>query len=43
MIQWHKKIIEKTLNYFGISHYQAYWICGLEGLIIGGLIAYYCF
>ena len=43
MIEWHKKIIEKTLKYFGISHYQAYWICGLEGLIIGGLIAYYCF
>jgi len=26
MIDWHKKQVEKTLESWGLSNYQAYWI-----------------
>ena len=41
MIDWHKKQVEKTLEIWGLSSYQAYWISFLKGLAIGGVIVHY--
>jgi hypothetical protein len=41
MIDWHKKQVEKTLESWGLSSYQAYWISFLKGLVIGGVILLY--
>jgi hypothetical protein len=41
MLDWHKNQVEKVLKSLGLSNYQAFWISFIEGLVIGGLIAYY--
>ena len=41
MIDWHKKQVEKALESWGLSSYQAYWISFLNGLVIGGVIVLY--
>ena len=43
MIEWHKKCVDKVLKLCGMSNYQGMWISFIKGLIIGGLIVYYCF
>lgn len=34
-IKWHKKQIERNLNYFGFSEYQGFWISFTKGLLFG--------
>tara|TARA_B100001175_G_scaffold250807_1_gene218017 strand:- start:235 stop:372 length:138 start_codon:yes stop_codon:yes gene_type:complete len=41
-MDWHKRLVEKTLKAWGISNYQAMWISFLKGLIIGGLLVNFC-
>jgi len=43
MIEWHKKYVDKTLRFFGMSNYQGMWVSFIKGLIIGGLIIYIFF
>ena len=38
IIKWHKKQIEKNLNYFGFTEYQGLWISFFKGLFFGILI-----
>ena len=41
MIDWYKKQVEKTLENWGLSNYQAHRISFLKGLVIGGVIVHY--
>jgi hypothetical protein len=41
MINWHKNQVERTLESWRLSNYQAFWISFVKGLIIGGLIVYF--
>ena len=39
--RWHKKQVEKSLNMFGLSNYQGFWISFLKGLIFGAVIMWF--
>jgi|TARA_A100001388_G_C28608162_1_gene421495 copper chaperone CopZ len=41
IIKWHKKQIEKNLNYFGFSEYQGFWFSFVKGLLFGILIMWF--
>ncbi len=41
IIKWHKKQIERNLNYFGFSEYQGFWISFIKGLLFGILIMWF--
>ena len=38
MINWHKNLVEKMLNSFSLSRYQAMWIAFLKGIVITYII-----
>ena len=40
-IKWHKKQVEKNLNMFKLSNYQALWISFIKGLIFGAIIMWF--
>jgi len=37
-IEWHKKIAEDFMNFFGLDHYGLMWYAWIEGFIVGWLI-----
>jgi len=37
---WHKKILNKTLNFLKISNYVALWISFVKGLFFGAILFY---
>ena len=40
-IKWHKNYAEKSLNMFGLSTYQGFWISFIKGLILGAIIMWF--
>ena len=39
--KWHKNYAEKSLNMFGLSTYQGFWISFIKGLILGAIIMWF--
>ena len=39
--KWHKNYVEKSLNMFGLSTYQGFWISFIKGLILGAIIMWF--
>ena len=37
----HKNYVEKSLNMFGLSTYQGFWISFIKGLILGAIIMWF--
>jgi len=40
-INWHKNYVKKSLNMFGLSNYQGFWISFIKGLIFGAIIMWF--
>ena len=40
-IEWHKKYVKLSLNFFGLSNYQGMWISFIKGLIFGACIMWF--
>ena len=40
-ISWHKNYVKKSLNMFGLSNYQGFWISFIKGLIFGAIIMWF--
>ena len=40
-INWHKNYVKKSLNMFGLSNYQGFWISFIKGLILGAIIMWF--
>ena len=40
-IKWHKNYAKKSLNMFGLSTYQGFWISFIKGLILGAIIMWF--
>ncbi len=40
-INWHKNYVKKSLNMFGLSNYQGFWISFVKGLIFGAIIMWF--
>ena len=40
-LKWHKNYAEKSLNMFGLSTYQGFWISFIKGLILGAIIMWF--
>ena len=40
-INWHKNYVKKSLNMFGLSTYQGFWISFIKGLIFGAIIMWF--
>jgi copper chaperone CopZ len=40
-INWHKNYVKKSLNMFGLSNYQGFWISFMKGLIFGAIIMWF--
>jgi copper chaperone CopZ len=40
-INWHKNYVKKSLNMFGLSNYQGFWISFIKGLIFGAVIMWF--
>ena len=43
MLRWHVEFSENFRKKFNLSTYSMYWICWLEGLILGLIISYFIF
>jgi hypothetical protein len=43
IIRWHKEFSEKKRLFYGLSHYGAYWVSWIKGIIFGMLIMYFIF
>ena len=40
-INWHENYVKKSLNMFGLSNYQGFWISFIKGLIFGAIIMWF--
>ena len=40
-IEWHKKYVKSSLNFFGLSNYQGMWISFIKGLVFGACIMWF--
>ena len=38
---WHQKFIEKKRLYYKVTHYQAYWLSWLKGIVMGFLVGFF--
>ena len=40
-INWHENYVKKSLNMFGLSNYQGFWISFIKGLIFGAITIWF--
>ena len=39
-LRWHENFTEKKRKFYKLSHYQAYWVSWIKGLLTGAIILY---
>jgi len=40
MLQWHKDLVEQSMDHFNLDWYGILWLSFFKGLIYGGIIMY---
>jgi len=40
-LRWHENFTEKKRKFYKLSHYQAYWVSWIKGLLTGAIVLYF--
>ena len=43
LIEWHKSMAEKAMEFMGWDHYNLLWYSWIEGFVVGALVVWLFF